>query len=457
MSIPRHVLSGSGRAPRPADILALQRRVGNRAVQRLLALRRSLAGLLESDRNATDRAALDAAVSTEAGTMDSPIPFEPSARSFQAGVQFIQRKPDDGAVHDAGVPPPAAQPTPAAPKKSDTPTFDQIVQEIGPALGGPFNDYEALASSMVQGQFLGHTIDRGVRPEFLKKLHQAEKHIDDEYAKCGNSKPQGFGIKSVGGFRSRSGPHGWGLAIDIDASQNTYMLHQKMYPEDVNTDERRLDRRLVPVLNRIAEFILNDPVTLPPPIGGPHQSIIPEIITQTGTTLSGLKVGRDARWAEYYDRLKKESDAMEKYFALMKGTLADRDSFLTKEWQAAHQGQPKPDPDRVLKQMWEDYALLGGVVPKAGPPDVPGYQAPASTGKAVRPFNSGADPAGGFLTIPREVVIGLGQALTRWGAVDFGGESGDVMHFDDMEGLGLEITGAKAKAKAKLDAATTPP
>ena len=50
--------------------------------------------------------------------------------------------------------------------------------------------------------------------------------------------------------------------------------------------------------------------------------------------------------------------------------------------------------------------------------------------------------------MPREVVVGLGQAVPRWGAIDFGSESGDIMHFDDKDGLGKPFYAAKAKADA---------
>jgi hypothetical protein len=73
-----------------------------------------------------------------------------------------------------------------------------------------------------------------------------------------------------------------------------------------------------------------------------------------------------------------------------------------------------------------------------------------------RPFHplSGAqkDPASGFLTIPREVVLGLGQVVPRWGAIDFQIQSGDVMHFDDRYGIGKPFFDAIAPAKVKVAA-----
>jgi hypothetical protein len=370
------------------------------------------------------------------------------AHTMQAGPPVLRREPT-----------PATQPTtkpvtkpPAKPAPPPKPDFDQIVQEIGPGLGGPYADYEAFAKSMTSATFLGHSVGNGVRKEFLAKLRTAEKKVDAEYTKSGATKPADYGIHSVGGFRSKEGPHGWGLAIDIDGAQNTYLMHEKGTTPKLDAGQRLADAQAKPVYERIAEFILNDPITLPAPIGGPHQSVIPKLITQTGTTLSGNKLSQSERWGEYYDRLHRESEAMKTYFALMQGGTTAIDQFLKGDWKTAHPQQNAPDASAVLTQMWEDYAALGGTVPKGGPTGVQNFQQPASVSPGTRPFSL-ADPAHGFLTIPREVVVGIGQVLTRWGAIDFGGESGDVMHFDDMDGLGSEIKSATAAAQAKINAA----
>lgn len=336
---------------------------------------------------------------------------------------------------------------PTAPKPPD-PTWDDIARQIGPALGGPYADYAAYAATMVPGSFLGHPIDRGVRSELLAKLATAKTAIDAEFARSGATIPSGYGITSVGGFRSKQGPHGWGLAIDIDVAANPYVMHEH--------GEATLDVQLAPVYHRIAEFMLNSPI-------GGQQSIIPTIITSHKNLPGSSATTRADRLGEYYDRLALESQAMKDYFALMKSTAPGAiAAFLAGPWATKHPGATVPAAADVLKQMWEDYAVLGGAIPTGGPPGVTGFKAPGSIGTADRPFaphSAGRqDPGAGFLTIPREVVIGLGRTLTRWGAIDFWGESGDVQHFDDMESLGLEIAAAASRAKAKIAAAaaTTP-
>ncbi len=54
-------------------------------------------------------------------------------------------------------------------------------------------------------------------------------------------------------------------------------------------------------------------------------------------------------------------------------------------------------------------------------------------GGRVRDASSTRDPCNGMLSLRREVVVGIRESGTRWGAADFGGrESGDIMHFDTL-------------------------
>ena len=184
--------------------------------------------------------------------------------------------------------------------------------------------------------------------------------------------------------------------------------------------ETSLDTQLAPVYNRIAEFMLNTPIR-------GQQSIIPSIITQGGS-LTGTRQGRDARLGDYYDRLNTESKAMQQYFALMKDPAPNAiENFLAGPWQKTHPAAQGAAPlaTDVRRQMWEDYATLGAAVPADGPTGVTGFHSPPPLAKGEdRPFapkGSPQDPGAGFLTIPREVVIGLGKTVTRWGAIDFGG------------------------------------
>ncbi len=135
---------------------------------------------------------------------------------------------------------------------------------------------------------------------------------------------------------------------------------------------------------------------------------------------------------------------MKEYFRLMRDETALR-AFIAGDWKTRHPSATiAPAVDTTVKQMWRDYALLGGKVPKTIS-DAADWVAPT---KRNRPFD---DPAAGFLTIPKEVVLGLGQAVKRWGAIDFQGESGDVMHFDDRTGLGKPFYDAKKAIETRLE------
>jgi hypothetical protein len=320
------------------------------------------------------------------------------------------------------------------------PTNDQIVAELGPALGGPFASYSAFAASMRTGSFLGHTIDRGVRPEFLVKLSRAEGTIETEYTMSGRRRPQDEGITNIGGFRNSAGFHGWGIAIDIDVARNPYVMHEE--------GDEQIDVQTGPVYHRIAQFILNRPI-------GDQQSIVPRLLRPGQPLSAGGPTGRRGRAGEYYDRLLLESDAMKRYFELM-NDQTKLAAFLATEWPTIHPNEPAPTAAAVTRQMWQDFATLGGAIPRGGPAGVTGFTRPAAVEGGDRPFNPTSagqqDPGQGFLTIPREVVLGLSQELSRWGAIDFpGGRSGDVQHFDDGAGdLGQAITSAKAAATRRI-------
>ena len=306
---------------------------------------------------------------------------------------------------------------------------------------------KAWTDTFKASKFLGHTIDggnfttKGVRPEFQKLLDAAEVKVKEEFKKSGNPIPSGFGIRSIGGFREEISPHGAGVAIDIDAGDNPYIMHEG----DEHGSETNLSTELRPVYHRIAEFILNDPID-------GEQSIIPKLIASDQNLPAKSKASRRDRLGQFYDRLSRESDAMQKYFTLMKDPVALKD-FLDKDWKKTHPGATPSAVDDVRKQMWEDYAALGGEIPKGGPPGISGFTKHSMEGRPFHPTNRPQkDPAAGFLTIPREVVVGLGQVVARWGAIDFSVQSGDVMHFDDRLGVGKPFDDAKAPAKAKVDA-----
>ncbi|MFZ0871460.1 MAG: DUF4157 domain-containing protein [Rhodanobacter sp.] len=333
-------------------------------------------------------------------------------------------------------------------------TQDDVVQNMSD-MGGPYKDTAAWEKSMQATTFLGHDISNGVRAEFKAMLTTAETKVKAEFKKSGNTPPSGFGIKGIGGYRRGIHPHAAGVAIDIDGNDNPYILHEGVPNKSMNDDPnvvpeaekkskhpdpiRLLQAELQPVYNRIAQFILNTPID-------GEQSVIPRLITTSDTLPKGGKASKRDRVAQYYDRLTLESDAMKRYFALMTDDAALK-SFLSGEWTKLHPGEKAPSSDDVKKQMWQDYAVLGGAIPGGAPPGSPDFKLRPDGNRPFHPKDQAQrDPASGFLTIPREVVLGLGQVVPRWGAIDFGPQSGDVMHFDDKDGLGKPFLDGLAKA-----------
>jgi hypothetical protein len=116
-------------------------------------------------------------------------------------------------------------------------------------------------------------------------------------------------------------------------------------------------------------------------------------------------------------------------------------------------GYTDADMKALRERIANDYRLLGGSKAQlenfAGPAVANLAKEPKALAgpKEDRPFAKGAvagatqkggapDPAAnrrpelGFIVLPKEVVVALTEVGLVWGAVDFGGESGDVMHFD---------------------------
>jgi hypothetical protein len=250
-------------------------------------------------------------------------------------------------------------------------------------------------------------------------------------------------------------------AVDIDYEGQTYVLHEKY------SQKAAVESQLSPVYNRIAFWSLA------------AKSIIPRAI-QTVETAKG---GADARtWVnpdtgkkeaittgELYDKLNAESMAMTKYFGLLLANDTDLQTQVQK-FVDLHKTDPDAakkldlptastlaDAQKFRQRIADDYRLVGGSKAQlksfAGQIIADASHAPKNVkvdGKEVeltRPFRGGAvagattkggapdraanrRPELGFVTLPREVVVALTQEGLVWGAIDFGGESGDVMHFD---------------------------
>lgn len=282
------------------------------------------------------------------------------------------------------------------------PTHDQVIQALDRATGTSYGNYEGYVRTLVDGTFFGRTV-QGLHPSFYAKLQAAEQAAGTAMGSGANP-----GIGSVGGLRRTTlSRHGWGLAIDIDAARNPYILHE--------AGESELDRELQEVYQHIARLFLG------------RDSVIPRGIT-TGARSA-------ARTAQLYTQLADESEAMQGYFRILSDPAAVQQAL-----QRDADGQQifglggRPTADQLLDLVMRDYVILAG---RPGPA-VSGHAYPAlsqlSRARGDRPFAGNPSvraPERGFLTIRREIVLALAGQGLRWGAIDLGGESGDIMHFDD--------------------------
>jgi hypothetical protein len=254
-------------------------------------------------------------------------------------------------------------------------------------------------------------------------------------------------------------------AVDIDYYGQTYILHEAYaYKEDV-------ENQLNPVYNRIAYWSNSSPSIIPRAIktvqNVPHGAADARTWTNPATGNS-----ESTTTGELYDKLNAESVAMTSYFGLLNlmdtGFEAQIKAFVD-----AHKNDPEPakklglpsgtgtdDIKKFRQRVVDDYRLLGGSKAQlkdfAGQADADLSHAPPKVRDKdptktdlvdlARPFRGGTvssamsggqpDPARfrrpelGFISLPKEVVVALTQEGLVWGAIDFGGESGDVMHFD---------------------------
>lgn len=267
-----------------------------------------------------------------------------------------------------------------------------------------------------------------------------------------------LGVQRLTGFRpGQASLHGQGMALDIDAATNPYIIHER--------HETKIDEELAMVYERIAQFMLG------------RSSIIPLLGGERQT-----KEARHAYVARLYDALSHESVAMQRYFALMEdgkhlqeyvhtipGAQRSRlpTTFLSvlsaydlQSIQTPSVSAPLSDAliDQLRLQMMSDWiTLTGNVGPPLlsldhavaslhsknaylrYPPILPPKPDDPATEKADRPFDPkggtypGRSPLKGFLTLRKDLVLALIDAGLRWGALDFGRTSGDIMHFDSQD------------------------
>ncbi len=315
-----------------------------------------------------------------------------------------------------------------SPALEGTMTADEITARLSRLSSSAGAHAKWVAGNIVPANFMGIAIKGGVSSAILQPLNAVETAL----AAVGTA--SSLGIQSVSGFENPkpngdpNGYHTWGLAVDVNYVTNPYIMHEG--------GEAALDIQLRPVFNRIARLMLA------------HDSVIPDL-------------GRGATNAkQVYAALKAENLAMLDYFALMQDGPALVQKLNTVEgllgYKAAFAsgktpGAPDmPDAAFVQRQMQQDWTVLTSrnPVPKivAAPasslvphptvfssaPPVPAamdrpFDGPASKGS---PLLAGRSPLFGYMNLSWDLVNAFVTRGWVWGAIGFGVQSGDIMHFD---------------------------
>jgi hypothetical protein len=275
-------------------------------------------------------------------------------------------------------------------------TRDAKAREFGAA---DYQDY--VENMLVQGGSVVGLKARAanpLHPLFLDRLEDGSRRAQ---ALLGSTD---FGIRSISGQENRPGNHAWGIASDFDADSNPYVINE--------SGEEEHDALLEAIYERIARALLGRATVLTRSV----EDKDPDKRRPTGLAGAG------------YTPIAEEADAMAAYFSVLdepdseaakqRAKLPARRRLTTREF--GPELLAKLDKEQVRK----DYEFL---LTKQG--------APANVSGDAVFVNGGPgrfrDPRRGFLSIPREVVEGMQAAGLRWGGTDFGGECGDMMHFDD--------------------------
>lgn len=266
-----------------------------------------------------------------------------------------------------------------------------------PATVRTMSDYEN--NVLTTGTVFGRSVR--LHPQFLRKVQAAETAL--------GTTPHG--VTSVSHYRNSSSTyHGWGLAIDLNPSQNPYIMHEAA------DAPANLDAALGPVYHRICWLMLG------------RASRIPNGLSALSGPASNLPAS--------YLLLHQESIMIPVYFALSSASDGELQSFIDSRgtsvnWRDVWGRSNAPTPAELRALINADYQTLRGPQPPpSGAPDAPF--------KNLDPRRSG------FLNLSLALVKALKDQGLRWGAIDLGGASGDIMHFDDgTSPLGVYIYAVK--------------
>jgi hypothetical protein len=342
--------------------------------------------------------------------------------------------------------------------KTTTSEVHVFQEEAGPYKKIKLHDFKFLGKNFQPQSYVGtkngarvagteHT-GAGVCAEFRDVLFNAQRLIFRSYAAQVRSKGEepsesGFtqwcNIGIVSGWQFRSRQHSKGAAIDLDPKTNPYVPTGKVSESDVDNGAKlggevhsALDSKTLGLLRKAC-----------------LETYVRAFKLVYGTNMPNDAMGHGTAQdtALAYDEMVKVHYAVVVYSQL--AYLMTKDNRLTSSFGFARSFGPESDPSSFQASLKTFRPLVKGTLgtdlqqqfntirddyEKLRLGMVYGKLKTATPGH----MNSGViweqatrDPCWGFLTIRKEIAVGLRAAGCRWGAMDFGAaQNGDMMHFD---------------------------
>jgi hypothetical protein len=286
----------------------------------------------------------------------------------------------------------------------------EVLGTIRGELAATGHSPETWWDGMIAPVWLGRRFRNGIHEVLLRKLQAAEAHLRrlPAYASLSDAElGRALGLREdIGGARTgRSSMHSFGLAVDVEYTANPWILGNPDAPTSNESTRQACNRAALLAGGRVID-------TAPP-------------------FLSGLARGGTAA---AYDALRSLHLELVAYLGLAGNAAAAR-THVARNAAVAGLMQPGESTDAAAAR-WAEQARA----------DLARLRLPGSN------FHPRRDPLRGFLSLDRDLVIALRDSgRLAWGAIDFGAQSGDVMHFDARpDGVGrVVLAGIRAARRAR--------
>ena len=304
---------------------------------------------------------------------------------------------------------------------------------LSAATGSEFTA-ENWFNHMVNPFFLGWPFNNGVHTVLMRRLRVAEQNLLalPQYAEMTPVE-----LAAALGMRQRHGGarpastsasmHTLGLAVDVNYTGNPWVAGQhvdrdRRGPSPAGQITEQANRNFSEAVNRAALLISGERIDF-------TAMYLSRLSAQPTTQIYDVLAQRDRDLRAY---LRLTSDA-----GALRAVLVERERAAT-----ADVLRPGETVDAAVNR-WGPIVTRDLSNLRLG-----ATRALNAAGREVTVEQSnftGRDPCKGFLNLSRDLVVALRDAAgLAWGAVDFGAESGDVMHFDcRKDGVGALLNATR--------------